>query len=79
MKPKDTSVKQTVSNKPNYPGIILKYRPKGASVKLIQQKFGIEVDVDFGIITEKEIKKFQKVKGLVIDGRVGMETWGKLI
>jgi peptidoglycan hydrolase-like protein with peptidoglycan-binding domain len=43
------------------------YLPKGAA------------DAVFGPKTEQAVKKYQKYRGLTIDGIVGPKTWGKLI
>jgi hypothetical protein len=38
----------------------------------------IPEDGDFGPITEEAVIRFQRAYGLVIDGKVGPETWGAL-
>ncbi len=63
---------------------ILKYRSKGKSVVLLQEllnAYGNELAVDqyFGRITEGAVINFQKKKGLVADGIVGIKTWAKLL
>jgi N-acetylmuramoyl-L-alanine amidase len=60
-----------------YPGI-LKIGSRGESVKKVQQKLKITVDGIFGPVTENAVKKFQGSNGLVVDGIVGKNTWGKL-
>ena len=53
---------------------------KGTNVKTLQQKLkdlgflNGKVDGDFGPITQKAVKDFQKSKGLVVDGIVGPKT-----
>ena len=39
----------------------------------------LEVDGDFGVATNKEVKNFQAAKGLEVDGIVGPKTWAKLL
>lgn len=57
---------------------------QGEDVRLLQKKLnevGFNVgntDGIFGYITETQVKKFQKFKGLVVDGIVGKKTWEKL-
>ncbi len=36
-------------------------------------------DGDFGIASEAAVRRFQKMNGLVVDGRVGKNTWAKLM
>ena len=49
------------------------------STKLVQRLLGIKQDGLAGKDTESAIKKFQKEKGLTIDGCVGLNTWIKLL
>ena len=39
--------------------------------------FGLETEVDgeFGPLTEKAVKAYQRYKGLEVDGKVGADTW----
>lgn len=39
----------------------------------------LKIDGEFGSITEKYVKNFQRTKGLTVDGVVGAKTWEKLI
>jgi hypothetical protein len=70
--------------KPVYPNRILKRGDSGTSVKLVQKelnhdiKAGLVADGVFGSKTEAAVKKFQKARGLVVDGQVGKKTWAKL-
>ena len=38
-----------------------------------------ELDGTFGLSTEAAVKAFQQSRGLLVDGRVGPETWGQLV
>jgi peptidoglycan hydrolase-like protein with peptidoglycan-binding domain len=57
---------------------------KGDAVRMLQQiltDFGFSpgaVDGDFGTKTEKAVKDFQTVFGLVVDGIVGPKSWAAL-
>lgn len=71
-----------ISNPETYP--ILKIGSTGASVKELQQKlkgkgYLLNCDGIFGAKTLAAVKAFQEAKGLVTDGIVGTETWGKLL
>ncbi|MET1255303.1 peptidoglycan-binding protein [Aliikangiella maris] len=49
--------------------------------KLLNQhdkKLNLKIDGDFGPATEKAVKQFQKIAGLVADGVVGNKTWHAL-
>ncbi|MDR1564872.1 MAG: peptidoglycan-binding protein [Oscillospiraceae bacterium] len=57
---------------------------KGATVRQLQtllNKNGakLAVDGDFGTKTLAAVKAYQKAKGLVVDGVVGVKTWGVLL
>ncbi len=54
---------------------ILKRGLKGAPVKRLQEKLGIDADGDFGPGTEKAVKEFQKANGLSVDGIAGPDTF----
>lgn len=47
----------------------------GQSVCILQQKLGIKIDGVFGKATTAAVVKFQRERGLVTDGIVGMQTW----
>jgi peptidoglycan hydrolase-like protein with peptidoglycan-binding domain len=66
-----------VNNYPAYPMLLMR-GTKGGFVKQLQTKLGITADGDFGKITEKAVKAFQKANGLDVDGLVGKLTWNKL-
>ncbi|HEX6291954.1 MAG TPA: peptidoglycan-binding protein [Herpetosiphonaceae bacterium] len=56
----------------------------GPNVKAIQyllrqRGYSLEADGDFGPITKSKVVAFQQANGLVADGIVGPNTWGKLI
>lgn len=58
--------------------MILKLGSKGEKVKLVQQFLKVLVDGDFGPGTEKAVKQWQKLNGLVVDGIVGPSTTIKM-
>lgn len=49
------------------------------AVRYVQWRVGAKVDGDFGDLTEKAVKAWQKNHGLGVDGVVGIYTWAKLI
>jgi hypothetical protein len=61
-----------------YPGTPLKKGSKGDAVKLIQRMVGATPDGDFGAVTEKRVKAWQKEKKLKADGIVGAVTWKRM-
>jgi peptidoglycan hydrolase-like protein with peptidoglycan-binding domain len=58
---------------------------RGGAVRTIQTKLkatvatAIKVDGIFGPITEQAVRKFQRSRGLQVDGIVGAKTWQALI
>lgn len=49
--------------------------------KLLKNRHNIQIDVDryFGPLMLVAVKKFQALKGLVQDGKIGPNTWAKLL
>lgn len=43
------------------------------------RKFGVALDGDFGPKTTDAVRRFQKRRGLAVDGKVGRETWTELL
>ncbi|MFB2838069.1 peptidoglycan-binding domain-containing protein [Floridanema evergladense] len=62
---------------------ILRRGSKGQTVKYLQELlksagYSVAIDGIFGPATEAAVKKFQKDRGLVVDGIVGPKTWSYL-
>lgn len=47
--------------------------------KIVQRKVGVTVDGLFGKNTDKAVRNFQRINGLVTDGCVGINTWEKIL
>lgn len=47
--------------------------------KIVQRKVGVTVDGLFGRNTDKAVRNFQRINGLVTDGCVGINTWKKIL
>jgi peptidoglycan hydrolase-like protein with peptidoglycan-binding domain len=52
----------------------------GSTVRVLQQLlnfkgFTLEVDGQFGLLTEQAVKDFQQLNNLAVDGIVDTETW----
>lgn len=69
--------KPVVAEMPHLVGL-LTIGSKGAQVKLLQEKLGIDADGIFGQGTRAAVAKFQAKNGLTVDGVVGPNTWNKL-
>lgn len=76
----------------NYPGDVtlgacplILWGASGNIVKWLQQRLNFlgfncgVVDGDFGDKTFRAVKAFQEYKGLLVDGKVGQNTWRKLL
>jgi putative peptidoglycan binding protein/CHAP domain-containing protein len=67
-----------------FPGRLLKQGVRGPDVKLVQGRLvqlgvaRLAVDGGFGPLTEAAVRKFQRAKGLEVDGVVGPRTWKAL-
>lgn len=59
--------------------MILKHGSKGSQVAELQRLLKLADDGIFGDDTKEAVIKFQKSKGLKVDGIVGSKTWGKLL
>lgn len=74
-------------NNSEYHRILMVTNPlmKGADIKRVQNKLNDlgfsagTADGIYGYGTESAVIRFQKVKGLSVDGRVGQNTWDKLM
>jgi peptidoglycan hydrolase-like protein with peptidoglycan-binding domain len=51
---------------------------RGDHVKTLQRELQIAADGIFGPITEAQVKEYQRLHGLVVDGVVGPKTWTEL-
>lgn len=54
-------------------------KAKAAQVGLNRHGHGLEVDGDFGSVSDQATRSFQSAKGLVVDGHVGQITWSHLV
>lgn len=53
---------------------------KGQQIKVLQKLLGgLDIDGEFGPLTEAAVRAYQKKKGLEVDGVVGPKTWGALL
>ena len=53
---------------------------KGQQIKVLQKLLGgLDIDGEFGPLTEAAVRAYQKKKGLDVDGIVGPKTWGELL
>ena len=54
---------------------LLRRGMRGAPVKRLQEKLGVDADGIFGGGTERAVKEFQKANGLGVDGIAGPDTF----
>ena len=53
---------------------------KGQQIKVLQKLLGgLDIDGEFGPLTEAAVRAYQKKKGLDVDGIVGPKTWGAML
>jgi hypothetical protein len=58
--------------------MILRMGSRGKNVELLQEFLKLNIDGDFGVNTQKAVKKWQKQNGLRDDGVVGPVTWNAM-
>lgn len=78
-----TVVVPSISHAAGYPGHYVDRGDRGNDVTAVQKqllKWGYHLAVDgiFGTRTLDDVKDFQKMKGLSVDGIVGPKTWNSL-
>jgi Transglycosylase-like domain/Putative peptidoglycan binding domain len=54
--------------------VVVKRGDRGDAVRKVQSALGVGADGDFGPVTERAVKSFQRKHGLVVDGIVGPQT-----
>ncbi|MET7638413.1 peptidoglycan-binding protein [Streptomyces sp. NPDC005438] len=52
---------------------------KSAQVALNKRSAGLELDGDFGSVTDKAVRNFQSANRLAVDGELGPKTWTALV
>ena len=57
----------------------IKLGSKGEDVKVLQKYLGLNADGNFGSMTDKKVKEWQKSKGLVADGVIGPKSWAIIL
>jgi hypothetical protein len=76
--------KVALDRSPQWHGNILRKGAKGPDVKIVQARLvqlkvaSLDVDGEFGPLTEAAVKKFQSAHKLEVDGEVGPITWKAL-
>jgi murein DD-endopeptidase MepM/ murein hydrolase activator NlpD len=75
--PTHEPVKAPTPPKSAFPGN-LEIGSRGKNVRDLQKKLKLKVDGDFGPLTEKAVKAFQKKNGLFETGLVDIKTWDLL-
>lgn len=58
--------------------LVLSRGDRGATVRDIQRRLGVQVDGRFGPETDAAVRDLQRQRGLTVDGIVGRQTWGAL-
>jgi hypothetical protein len=58
---------------------LLKVGSTGIAVRYLQHRVGSIIDGDFGNATKASVIRYQGANGLGLDGKVGPNTWNKLI
>lgn len=57
----------------------IKLGSKGEDVKVLQKYLGLTPDGNFGPVTEKKVKEWQKANDLIADGVIGVKSWAIIL
>ena len=57
----------------------IKLGSKGDDVKLLQKYLGVTVDGNFGPMTDRKVREWQKANGLLSDGIIGPKSWSIIL
>ena len=75
-----TTATTTTTKKEEHNMDTLRNGDKGQQIKVLQKLLGgLDIDGEFGPLTEAAVRAYQKKKGLDVDGIVGPKTWGELL
>lgn len=75
-----TTATTTTTKKEKHNMDTLRNGDKGQQIKVLQKLLGgLDIDGEFGPLTEAAVRAYQKKKGLDVDGIVGPKTWGELL
>lgn len=75
-----TTATTTTTKKEEHNMDTLRNGDKGQQIKVLQKLLGgLDIDGEFGPLTEAAVRAYQKKKGLDVDGIVGPKTWGALL
>ncbi len=76
---------------PPYPGVVLQRGSRGQNVLIMQQYLNsirqrfyptiplIMTDGIFGVQTERAVREFQALTHLIVDGKIGQQTWNAIV
>ena len=71
----EDDIQDSITDTEEYDMPLIKNGSKGKAVAIWQIIVGVKADGIFGNDTKKATEKFQKNKGLVVDGIVGPKSW----
>jgi len=58
---------------------LIKYDKQGYGIRFLRACFGLNDSNEFDVVLTTEVEEYQSANGLLIDGKVGPETFGNMI
>ena len=75
-----TTATTTTTKKEEHNMDTIRNGDKGQQIKVLQKLLGgLDIDGEFGPLTEAAVRAYQKKQGLDVDGIVGPKTWAALL
>lgn len=63
----------------NRPAYLIKRDPKGYGIAFLRKCFELSHSFIYDLALENKVKEYQSINGLLVDGKVGKETFGNMI